>query len=166
MTLPAYPLAEIIQIKKRRVEKQEKVVQQKREVLAKEQEKLRQREKERDAVLNHYKEKLQQLRDELDTETTTDKIKPMKVYLKEVQERLKVEEKKVKDQKELVKLAEKDLEEAIEELRLKRLEVDKLLTHRGDWLKEAKMEIDIQEGREQDEMGQIIFQKNKRDKQY
>jgi hypothetical protein len=166
MTLPAYPLAEVIQIKKRRVEKQEKVVQQKREVLAKEQEKLRQREKERDVVLNHYKEKLQQLRDELDGETTSEKIKPMKVYLKEVQERLKVEEKKVKDQQELVKLAERDLAEAIEELRIKRLEVDKLLTHRVDWLKEAKIELDIQEGREQDEMGQIIFQKNKRDKQY
>ena len=151
-----YPLEQVIDIKKRRVEQAEKVVKEKEALLQKEQEKLRQREEERDVVLNHKKAKLNQLRDELDHGTTTDKIIAMKDYLKVVEERVKVEEKKVRDQQEQVNIAEKNLEIAKEELRIKRQEVDKLKTHREDWMKERKLELAFEEEKEMDEVGQTL----------
>ena len=72
--------------------------------------------------------------------------------------------KKVKEQEEQVKLAEKEVEAALEELRKKRLEVDKLKTHRVDWNKEMRKEQEIIDGREQDEMGTIIFSKHQRER--
>ena len=81
----------------------------------------------------------------------------MKVYLKIAKERVQVEEKKVKDQRDQVEKAAKDLQMAELELRMKRQEVDKLETHKKDWLKEMRKEEEIIEGREQDEIGTIIF---------
>lgn len=163
MKMPVYPLLEVIGIKKRRVEQQEAVVKEKKMKLQQEQDKLEQREAERDKVLKHHNDKLEQLRHELDTGTTTDKIKIMKVYLKEVKEALKIEEKKVKEQKDQVELALKDLEIAVKELKKKRQDVDKLLIHRVDWEKEAKLELEIQDLAQQDEMGNVIFLKRMRE---
>lgn len=163
MKMPIYPLLEVVQIKIRRVEAQEKVVKEKKLKLEQEIEKLRAREAERDKVLKHHNDKLDQLRHELDTGTTVDKIKMMKVYLKEVKEKLKVEEKKVKEQKEQVELAQKDLEVAEKELKKRRQDVDKLKIHRTDWEKEAKVEIELKEIAEQDEMGNVIFLKKMRE---
>lgn len=163
MKMPVYPLLEVIGIKKRRVEQQEAVVKEKKMKLQQEQDKLKQREAERDKVLKHHNDKLEQLRHELDTGTTTDKIKIMKVYLKEVKEALKIEEKKVKEQKDQVELALKDLEIAVKELKKKRQDVDKLLIHRVDWEKEAKLELEIQDLAQQDEMGNVIFLKRMRE---
>lgn len=157
MVKAVYPLKQIIDVKKKRVEDQEKVVAEKRLALEQEQEKLKQREKERDDVKKHHDAKLKQMRDEMDHGTTSPKIQQMKAYLKVVKERLKVEEKKVQDQKEQVKIAEKNLEQAIEELKRKRQEVDKLLTHKKDWEKEMQKEEDIIEGREQDELGSVMY---------
>ena len=162
MKMPVYPLIEVIGIKKRRVDDQEKVVREKKVKLEQEEEKLKQRESERDKVLKHYNDKLDQLRHELDTGTTTDRIKMMKVYLKEVQERLKVEEKKVKEQKDQVELAQKDLDVAQKELKKRRQDVDKLNIHRVDWEKEAKLELELKEIDQQDEMGNVIFLKRMR----
>lgn len=152
-----YPLKQVLEVKQKRVTEAEKVVQEKKIALEKEQEKLAQREAERDKVKNHKLDKLKQLRDTLDHESTSPKIQQMKVYLKIVDEKLLIEEKKVKDQQEQVKLAEKNLEQAREELRRKRQEVDKLLTHKKDWEKETRKELEIIEGREQDELGSIIY---------
>lgn len=146
------------------MEDAEKVVLEKRKALELEQEKLKEREKERDQVKTHKQDKLQQLRDELDSGTTSEKIIQMKAYLKTVDERLKVEEKKVFDQKALVKTAEQNLENAQEDLKRKRQEVDKLLTHRKDWQKEVAKEEEIIEGREQDEIGSVMYLSNKRNK--
>jgi len=152
-----YPLKQVIEVKERRVTVAEKVVFEKKEALVKEQEKLAQRESDRDKVKKHKADKLKQLRDTLDEGTTSPKIQQMKAYLKVVDEKLKIEEKKVKDQQEQVKIAEKNLEQAREELRKKRQEVDKLLTHKKDWEKETRKELEIIEGREQDELGSIIY---------
>jgi hypothetical protein len=163
MTTPmAYPLAQIIQVKQKRVEDQEKVVKEKREALRREEEKLREREADRDKAKNHYKDKLQQLRNEMDHATTTDKIQSMKVYLKVAEEKVAVEEKKVREQKAQVELAEKAVQVALEELRIKRQDVDKLLTHKKDWEREMLKELEIIEGREQDELGTVIFSSNQR----
>ena len=163
MKMPVYPLLEVVSIKKRRVEVQEKLVKEKKIKLEQEIEKLKTRESERDKVLKHHNDKLDQLRHELDTGTTTDKIKMMKVYLKEVKEKLKIEEKKVKEQKDQVELARKDLDVAEKELKKRRQDVDKLNIHRTDWEKEAKIEIEIKELAEQDEMGTVIFLKKMRE---
>ena len=152
-----YPLKQIIEVKQRRVDEAEKVVKEKQQLLVKEQDKLKEREAARDKELNHHAAKLKQIRDALDAVMTTDKIQQMKVYLKIVKERLLLEEKKVKDQKAQVEIAEKNLEAARQDLKKKRMDVDKLLTHRKDWEKEMRKEQEVIEGREQDEMGNIIF---------
>ena len=152
-----YPLAQIIEVKQKRVEDAEKLVKEKQLALDKEKEKLAQREAERDKVKKHQQEKLQQLRDAMDHETTSPKIQQIKSYLKVVDEKLKIEEKKVKDQQGQVNIATTNLEKARENLRIKRQEVDKLLLHKKDWEKEMRKELEIIEGREQDELGSIIY---------
>jgi hypothetical protein len=159
---PVYPLKQVIEVKKRRVEDAEKMVLAKKEALVKEEEKLKEREADRDKVKKHYKDKMKQMRDEMDHGTTSPKIQQMKVYAKVVEEKLKAEEKKVQDQKEQVKIAEKNLEAAKEDLKKKRLDVDKLLTHKVDWEKEMRKEEEIQEGREQDEIGSVMHLIHKR----
>jgi flagellar biosynthesis chaperone FliJ len=156
MNKVVYPLIQVIEVKQRRVEEAEKVVKEKQLALEKEQKKLAEREAERNKVKEHKQEKLKQLRETLDQGTTSPKIQQMKVYLKLVEEKLKIEEKKVKDQKEQVAIAEKNLEQAKLDLQHKRQEVDKLLTHQKDWEKQMRKEMEIIEGREQDELGSII----------
>ncbi|CRX37749.1 type III secretion T3S chaperone [Estrella lausannensis] len=163
MKMPAYPLLEVMNIKKRRVDDQERVVKEKKAKLDLETQKLKEREADRDKVLKHHNDKLEQLRHELDTGTTTEKIKMMKVYLKEVKEKLKIEEKKVKEQKDQVELAAKDLDVAEKELKKRRQDVDKLNVHRADWEKEIKLEMEMKELDQQDEMGNVIFLKRVRE---
>lgn len=162
MAKAIYPLAQIIDVKKRRVDEAEKVVLEKRKALEAEQEKLKEREKQRDEVKEHKSAKIKQMRDEMDGGTTSDKILQMRAYLKVVEEKLKVEEKKVIDQKAQVKTAEQNLENAIAELKRKRQEVDKLLTHKKDWLAEMRKEEEVIEGREQDEIGSVVYLTNRR----
>jgi flagellar biosynthesis chaperone FliJ len=157
MAANVYPLKQVLEVKKKRVEDAEKLVKDKRAALEKEKEKLKEREAERDKAINHHMAKLTQLRQCLDEGTTTDKIMQMKAYLKVAKERVKVEEKKVKDQQDQVDKAAKELQMAENELRLKRLEVDKIETHRKDWIKEMLKEEEVILGREQDEIGTIIF---------
>lgn len=159
-----YPLLQILEVKQKRVEDAEKVVKEKQELLDKEKEKLAEREKERDKVKTHKHDKLEQLRATLDEGTTSPKIQQMKQYLKVVDEKLVVEEKKVKDQQTQVETANKNLEQAKEDLRVKRQEVDKLQFHRKDWEKEMKKALEILEGREEDELGSVIHSSNLRKK--
>lgn len=160
----AYPLKQVIEVKQRRVEDAERVVKEKKAALEKEQQILAQKEAERDKAKKHYDDKLKQMRDELDGGTTSPKVQQMKAYLKIVKERVAAEEKKVKDQKVQVENAEKNLEAAKNDLKLKRQEVDKLLSHRSDWIKEMRKEQEVIEGREQDELGSVIFTTNARRK--
>ncbi len=158
----AYPLEQIIKVKQNRVEEQEKVVQAKQAALEKEKQKLKEREAERDKAKQHQMDKLTQLRNEMDQGTTSDKIQQMKDYLNVAKEKVRIEEKKVKDQADQVELADKALKAAQEELRIKRQEVDKLQNHKKDWLKEMRKELEIIEGREQDELGSTTYLSHKR----
>lgn len=162
MAKAVYPLKQVLEIKKKRVEDAEKVLAEKRELLKQEEEKLKAKEKERDKVLEHHNDKLKQMREEMDKGTTSPKILQMKVYLVVVKDKLKIEEKKVSEQKEQVKRAEQAVEDAILHLKLKRQEVDKLQTHKVDWEKEMRKEEEIIEGREQDEIGSVTFMIHKR----
>lgn len=162
MAHQAYPLKQVLEVKIRRVEEAERIVSEKKAALEAEKEKLKQREEDKEKAVNHHLAKLAQLRQCLDEGTTTDKIMQMKAYLKVAKERVKIEEKKVKDQQDQVDIAQKNLTEAQNNLRLRRQEVDKLESHRKDWLKELKKEEEIVEGREQDEIGTIVFSSRKR----
>lgn len=155
--LPPYPLKEVLNIKKRRVEEAEQVVKEKKRLLEQEIEKLKKREEERDKVLKHYKDKIAQMHEAFKEGTTSDKILQMKNYIKVVQEKLKLEEKKVKDQKQQVEIAEKNVELAKEQVKLREKERDKILTHRGEWEKEALIELGIMQIREEDEIGSTMF---------
>lgn len=157
MAKPVYPLKQVLEVKQKRVDDAEKVVQEKMKALEAEKQKLVEREKDRDKAIAHHTDKLNQLRQCLDEGTTTDKIIQMKNYMKVAKEKVKIEEKKVKDQQEQVNIASKNLQEAQNQLKLRRLEVDKLDTHRKDWHKEMLKEEEVIIGREQDEIGNIIF---------
>lgn len=164
MAEPVYPLTQVLQVKQKRVEDAEKVVKEKKQALEKEQQILAQKEAERDKVKAHHEAKLKQMREEMDHGTTSPKIQQMKVYQKVVKERLQAEDKKVADQKKQVEIAEKNLEAARQDLKIKRQEVDKFISHRKDWLKEMRKEQEIIEGREQDELGSVIFTTRQRRK--
>lgn len=159
-----YPLEQVLVIKKDRVEKAERVVEQKIEALKTEEEKLKKAEQERDEVLHHHADKLSQMRHALDTGTTSDEVLQMKVYLKEVKEKLAKEEIKVQKQQEQVKIAEQHLEEAKLELKQKRLEEEKIQLHKENWTKEMKIEFAQQEAKEQDEIGQVLYEGHRRKK--
>ncbi len=155
--LPPYPLLEVLQVKIRRVEEAEKVVKEKLKALEQEKEKLKAREAERDKVLEHLKAKVQQMREEFDHGTTSDKIDQAKVYIKVVQERLKVEEKKVKDQQQQVEVAEKNVEIAKNQLKARQKEQEKIEQHRTEWEKETMKELEVLEVREEDDVGSTMF---------
>jgi flagellar biosynthesis chaperone FliJ len=157
MTAPAYPLKQVLEVKQKRVEDAEKVVKEKQLALEKEEQILAKKEAERNKAKKHYDDKLKQMREEMDHGTTSPKIQQMKAYLKVAKDRVTAEEKKVKDQKIQVEGAQKNLEIAKNELKAKRQEVDKLVSHRTDWTKEMLKEQEVIEGREQDEIGSIIF---------
>jgi flagellar biosynthesis chaperone FliJ len=151
-----YPLMQVLEVKQKRVEDAEILVREKQQVVDTEREKLKKLEEERDKVKKHKQDKIKQLRVEMDHGTTSAKIQQMKAYMKVVDERLLIEERKVKDQQVRVKQVEKELEEAKQQLFIKRQEVEKLQIHRKDWEKEQKKEEEIIESREQDELGQVI----------
>lgn len=156
-----YPLEPVLSIKKDRVDRAEKVVKEKRRLLELEQEKLRERESERDKVKNHYMQKIRQLREQLDDGTTSDVILKMKAYIKVVAIQLSEEEEKVNEQKENVLAAAKELERAEVELTKRRKEEEKTRLHKEEWMKEALKEEARQEEKEQDEMGQLLHQLHK-----
>lgn len=160
-----YPLAQVLVIKKRRVDEAEKVVQEKKKLLNQEEKRLKKAEAERDEVKEHHNAKLQQLRDELDQGTTTNKIQQMKDYLKIVQEKLRVEEKKVEEQKKQVEKAKKNLEDARKVLQEKRQELDKLETHKEEWEKKKRKELLHEEAKRLDEVGSLTYLSNRRRKQ-
>jgi len=160
-----YPLEQVLAVKRDRVEKAEKAVEEKKRALEVEQEKLKQVEEERDAVLNHHNDKLAQLRHALDTGTTSEEVLQMKAYLKVVKEKLVKEETKVKTQQEQVKTAERNLEQAKLDLKKKRMEEEKISLHKEHWIKEMKIEHAKQEAKEQDEIGQVLYEAKRRRKQ-
>lgn len=156
-----YPLEQVILIKKKRLEEAEKVLLQKKELLIKEEEKMKKVEKERDEVKEHKNDKLAQLRHELDTASSSLKIQQMRLYLKEVQEKLKAKELKVKEQQKMLDAAIKAVELAREDMLKKRLSTEKMSMHKEEWKKEQKVYEVQDEASESDEIGTTIFTRKK-----
>lgn len=161
MTSAQYPLEQLTLIKKKKLEEAEKILQEKKEFLLKEEVKLKQVEKERDKVKEHKIDKLTQLRAELDTGTTSGKIQQMKNYLKEVDEKFKQKESKVKEQKKQVDSATQSVETARQDMLKKQQSVEKMRLHKEEWRKEQKMHEEHLEALENDEMGTTIFSRKR-----
>ncbi len=140
-------------IKKNRFDQAVKTLQQKKEILEKEYEKLYDITQERDEVKTHKQAKLSQLRDTLDEGTTTDKIQQMKAYLKIVDDKLLDKEKKVKAQQTKVDLAQKQVDLATDELFQRKKDLEKLEIHKGEWEKEVRYWSAQKEAVEQEELG-------------
>ena len=156
-TMPEYPLEEVLEVKHHRVDVAELVVKEKKKLLEAEQKKLAELEAERDKVKKHRQAKVDQLRALLDEGTTSDKIDRGKIYIKVVQERLAIEEKKVKDQKQQVDLAEKNVQIAKNQLKDRERERDKIVTHRKEWIKSTVKELQVVEERAEDELSSTMF---------
>lgn len=164
MSSAKYPLEQLKQIKEKRLQEAEKVLREQKLALAKEEEKLKLVEKERDEVLSHREDKLKQFRETLDSGTTTDKIQQMKYYLKVVEEQLKVKEVRVQEQKKKVSLAEQAVEDARQVYIKKHRDVEKLDIHRKEWDKELKAVLEQKETSEGDEMGATLHERRKKKK--
>lgn len=160
-----YPLEQLSQIKLKRLEEAEKILKEKKELLSKEETKLAEVEKERDKVRYHRNAKLEQLRLELDSGTTTDKIQQMKYYLKSVDEKLKIQNKKVQDQQKIVDSAKTAVETARKEMLQKQQDVEKIRMHKKEWNQEELKRLDHIESLNNDEIGTTIHLKTKKAKQ-
>ena len=153
-----YPLEQLLDIKKKRVEEAEKVVKERRAVLDAEEQRLTSVIATRDKTASHYKEKLFELREGIDRGAVNqDKIAHTQDYLKQVKEQLRQEEQKVKEQTKVRDQAQKSWEEAIGHLRKRRTEVEKLGIHREEWHKGVSKEELRQEGIEIDDLGTAMF---------
>ena len=157
-----YPLEQVLEIKNRRVDEAEKVVKEKQEILKKEKEKLKGYQEAYQKIVDHHKDKLDQLRAALDEGTPMNKVEQMRLYIKEVKERKYEEKRKVERQEKQVEKAEKAVEEAQKVLKERRLEVDKLTTHKNDWTKNELKELGRLESKRLEEVGSLVFLSNRR----
>jgi hypothetical protein len=157
MTNNPYPLKQVLDVKKKRVEDAEKIVNEKKTLLEKEELKLKEAQSIRDNIKNHYQDKLSQIRQVLDEGSTSTTIKQMRDYLKTVKEKLAKEDIKVAEQQKKVDAAKLELDKAKKLLRDKQKEVEKIEMHETEWTKEMKIEDRKGEEKNQDEIGSTIF---------
>ena len=161
-----YPLQQVVQIKQKRLEEAEKVLEEKKSILTKEQQKLADLEKDRDTVKEHRMAKLKQLREKMDEGAPSLKITQMKQYLKLVDEQLKQKEHKVKEQQKVVTQAEQAVEAARQDYYKKQKDVEKLHIHQKEWNIERQREMEHKEAMEGDEMGSAMHTVKKRHKRH
>lgn len=154
MKKPKYPLEEIEQIKKKRLEEAEKSLQEKKQFLEKEQKKLDQYTKDLELIKQHKIDKIRQMMDEMEKGTTSDQIMIKERYLKVVvEEKLKREHAKVVEQQKEVNKAVDEVEKARVLLEQRRQDVEKLRLHREDWEVEMRRLEAAEENKETDEIG-------------
>lgn len=158
-----YPLEQLILIRKNQFDQAVKILEEKKSLLAKATQKLNELTKERDVVLQHKIDKLNQLRATLDEGTTSDKIQQMKGYLKTVDEKLLEKEKKVKEQQKQVDIAQKQVDVATQEMYQAQKDLEKIEIGKVEWDKENAHLIRQKEANEQDEQGSITHTTRKRE---
>lgn len=152
-----YPLEQLAIIKQKKLDEAEQLLRDKRAALLVEEKKLTKVEKERDEVKKHKLDKLTQLRSAMDEGERADKIEQGRHYLKLVDEKLILAEKKVEAQKEQVKKAQHAVETARLEMIKRQKAVEKFKEHKELWKKEMRQEQEKKEGAEADEMGTSQF---------
>lgn len=164
MNADRYPLEEVFYIKKRKLDEAEKVLKEKKEILAKEEQKMIPIRKEYEEAKEIRDAKLRQLRETLDQGSTSTKIAQMKQYLKIVDEKLKQKEVKLKEQQKLIDTAKKNVETARLDYIDKQKDVEKIHLHKGEWTKETEKERLHQEAQVEEEIGTAGFAKKRRQK--
>lgn len=152
-----YPLEQVIEVKERRVTLQRQAVAARQKELLAEEEKLLAAEKAFKKIREQVDEKMAELRQLMDKGDYSPKFQRMIDHIKQIKEKRMVEEKKVAEQQKVRDKAHKALEEAQLLLKERYKELEKLKTHREEWLKERLMEMLEQDTREQDELGTMIF---------
>jgi len=158
-----YPLEQVIHIKKKRFDEAVKVLEAKKEILEKAYETLFDLTEEFTQADNHKKAKLEQIRQELDSGTTSEKILQMKAYFKNVEEEVKEKKKKVDDQQIIVNNAQEQVDIATDDLFQKKKDLEKLELHKKEWQKEENYKIQKKDQSEQDEQGSTSFNRLKRE---
>lgn len=165
--MPEYPLQQLEEIKKRRLEETEKILKEKKTVLEKEEKNLKELEAAFLKVQAHRTDKLKQLREEQAKESTTSaKMEEMKRYLKYVEEDAKTHKRKVDTQKGVVAKAVEAVEKTRHTLFQKQKEVEKLMAHKKEWKQGVEYEEARGEAEAADEMGTVRFVREKRKKHH
>ncbi len=159
-----YPLEEVFFIKKRKLTEAERVLKEKKDLLAKEMEILAAVKKEYDEARALRDAKLKQLREALDAGAPSSKIEQMKGFFKMVDEKSKQKEQKLSDQKKQVTKAEKVVETARADYVKKQMDVEKLSLHKEEWAKGEAKEEERKEATHTDEIGTTGFSRRKKAK--
>lgn len=159
-----YPLEQLLEVKKNRFEDAIKILNQKKEILKKEEFVLKELEQERDEALRHKVDKLNQFREELDKATTTKKIEQMKYYLQVVDEELQKKQEKVNKQKKVVFDATTQVEIAKADLFQKQKDLEKMNYHKKEWEKEQNIEKEKKSIMEHDELGATSHEMKNRER--
>ena len=157
-----YPLEQVLVIKKRRVDAAEKIVKEKQAILEQEEEKLKKYQDAYQEVADHHKEKLEQLRAALDAGAPSHKIEQIRTYIKEVKNKMYEEKRKVERQEKQVEKAQKAVDDAKIVLKERRVESDKIHTHKDEWSAQELKELSRQEAKQLDEVGSLVFLSNQR----
>ncbi|MDX8431176.1 MAG: hypothetical protein SNF33_05160 [Candidatus Algichlamydia australiensis] len=151
-----YPLEQLETIKKKRLEEAERALVAAKEKLQEAEETLKEKEKVHELALKHQQEKIDQLRDEINRGTTSDKIEQAGHYLTVVEEDVEKKKKKVEEQQEVVKQAKEAVELARQELVKKQQDVEKIRLHRKEWEHEMRLVEKQKEGVQNDELGSAM----------
>jgi hypothetical protein len=165
MKLPKYPLEQLLLIKERRLEEAEKKLKEKKQILEKEQLKLKKLEEDCQITHDHMQDKIKQLDEEMSEGTYSDKIDIANKYMKVVQDQLNQKKKKVLEQDKVVKTAAQNVEIARQEMIKRQQDIEKLNIHKAEWKKEVMKEIEYKEALEGDEIGSAKHISLKRAKQ-
>ena len=162
-----YPLQQIAEIKKRRLEEAEKILRQKREALDAAEKDLKEKRKILNDSMKLKIEMVEKHFQKIENGTTSDVMERHDHYMKEViNVKIAEEQKKVEAQKKIVKEAEIALEKAREERLKKNQELEKIHTHEKEWTKDAKKEMELAEAVVEDELGTIMHAKKMRKRKY
>jgi len=160
-----YPLEQLVEIKQKRVDDAEKLLVEKKELLATEEKKLKACIDKAEATQKHYNEKLDDFYSSFEGEgTTSGKVNQIKDHLKSTLERLAEEKKAVEKQRAIRDEAQKVVDEAKALLNQRRIDLKKLTEHREVWQKEYLQEKKRLAIIEHDELGSAIHSQRKRER--
>ncbi len=160
-----YPLEQLVEIKQKRVDDAEKLLVEKKELLAKEEKKLQACIDKVKATQKHYNEKLDDFYSSFEGEgTTSSKVNRIKDHLKATLEKLAEEKKAVEKQRAVRDEAQKAVDEAKALLDQRRIDLQKLTEHRKVWQKEDLKEKNRLAIIEHDELGSAIHSQRKRER--
>lgn len=158
----SYPLQQLLEIKEKRVEDAERILHEKKEALAREEEKLQKCIERERLAQKTYDEQLDTFYNDFAGGTQSHKIKQRKEHLKTLLEQVKIEKEKTKKQREIRNKAEQEKDEAKAILDQRRIDLDKIEEHKKAWTKGDLEEKERLHIIEHDELGAMIHSRRKK----